>query len=342
MPIHGFGEIEGRLYLDMRLIRGPSMEELLRSEGPLTAPRAVSIVGQVASALESAHQAGLLHRDVKPSNVMVLPAQSGRAEFAYLTDFGIARAMEATTRSALTAEGSAIGTLDYMAPELFLGKPIDHRVDIYALGCLLHQGLTAQRPFPGEGLAALMYAHLNRSPPRPSDYRPDVPAGLDDVIARALAKNPEDRYQTAGELAAAAQEALNTTGTTSAADPRAHAQTVRAANSPTKPAAATMATTTPVPAAPTSPARTSSDQRPRLGPLVAVGFLVAAMTVVGVFWLATPHNPRESDTPRQAPSSSAAGDGAGANPASAAPGSPGKALSSRSAKKPPTVAPPSR
>jgi serine/threonine protein kinase len=123
--IYDFGEIDGRLFLDMRLIRGPSLDALLRIEGPLDQARAVLLVEQVAVALNVAHEAGILHQDVKPSNVMVLPARSDRAEFVYVTDFGIAGAVEAATRSGLTSTGATVGTLAYTAPEQFVGGPVD-------------------------------------------------------------------------------------------------------------------------------------------------------------------------------------------------------------------------
>ncbi len=160
------------------------------------------ILEQVASALDAAHADGLVHRDVKPSNILVT---SG--DFVYLVDFGIARSVSPTVTS-LTASGSVVGTLDYMAPERFEGGPVDGRADVYALACVLFACLAGRRPFTAEGTAAQIWAHLNETPPKASPLNPAVPAALDDVIAKGMAKNPADRYATAGALARAAAQAL--------------------------------------------------------------------------------------------------------------------------------------
>ncbi|MBW0119073.1 serine/threonine protein kinase, partial [Pseudonocardia sp. KRD-169] len=205
IPIHDFGEIDGRLYIDMRLVEGTDLGTVLARSGPLSPERAVRIIGQVARALDAAHADGLVHRDVKPSNILLsdgLPDD----DYAYLVDFGIVGSAE-TTGDRLTATGTAIGTLEYMAPERFLGDGGDRRVDVYALGCVLHEMLTGARPFAGTG-PALMWAHAHTPPPLPSQVRPGVPAGLDAVVAGALAKDPADRVPTAGEVAARARAAL--------------------------------------------------------------------------------------------------------------------------------------
>src|SRR4051794_12157538 len=148
VPIHRYGEIDGQLYLDMRLVEGEDLEEVLRREGRLAPDGAVRVVEQVASALDAAHRNGLVHRDVKPSNVFLTRSASPDGpRFAYLGDFGIARDLSGTTGSVLTATGTAIGTPDYMAPERFSGDPVDGRADVYALACLLHECLTGERPF---------------------------------------------------------------------------------------------------------------------------------------------------------------------------------------------------
>ena len=202
IPIHDFGEIEGRLFIDMRLVEGVDLGTVLEREGPMAPARAVDIIGQVARALDAAHRDGLVHRDVKPSNVLI-DHEGGDDEFVYLIDFGIARGAGNTN---LTASGAVMGTAAYMSPERFEGKG-DHRVDIYALGCVLYETLTGTVPFPGE-LLTQMYAHLHNAPPRPSARRPGVPPGLDRVIERAMAKDPEQRFGRAGELVAAARQAL--------------------------------------------------------------------------------------------------------------------------------------
>ncbi|MGY1713708.1 protein kinase [Geodermatophilus sp. SYSU D01106] len=201
VPIHDFGEIDGRLYIDMRLVDGRDLGAILR-DGPLPPARALALLSQVAEALEAAHADGLVHRDVKPSNVLVTPN-----DFVYVVDFGIARSV-GSTRTSLTITGATVGTLDYMAPERFTDQPIDGRVDVYSLACVLAQTLTARKPFGGEDLPALLYAHLYAEPPRPSDVVPGLPPGLDDVVARGMAKRPEDRYPTPTALIAAAREAL--------------------------------------------------------------------------------------------------------------------------------------
>jgi serine/threonine protein kinase len=232
IPIHNYGEIDGRLYLDMRLVDGDNLATVLARDGALEPARAVLIVEQIASALDTAHEDGLIHRDVKPSNVLLVTPRLGRADFCYLVDFGIAHSASTSTRSKLTATGTMIGTFDYMAPERFLAQPADHRGDVYAVTCLLYECLTGHRPFPGDDLPPMMHAHLNLAPPRPSDRLPALPDALDDVITTGMAKKPEDRYPSAGELAIAARSAITPV--------------------PTAPAPAPITTTAPT-AAPASP-----------------------------------------------------------------------------------------
>jgi serine/threonine protein kinase len=208
VPIHNYGEIDGRLFIDMRLVEGTDLAQLLAHHGPLSPERAVNVVTQVAAALDAAHAAGLAHRDIKPSNILAPNAGNGSAsEFVYVADFGLARLTTDGTPS-LTMTGATVGSLGYMAPERFTGGHGDHRVDIYALGCLLFETLTGHGPFLAEGMPAIIHAHLNQPPPRPSQERPGLPADLDTVIARAMAKNPDDRYSSAGALAAAAHAAV--------------------------------------------------------------------------------------------------------------------------------------
>ncbi|WP_290052905.1 serine/threonine-protein kinase [Amycolatopsis solani] len=201
IPIHAYGEIDGRLYLDMRLVEGKDLKELLEA-GPLEPARAAGIVEQVAGALDAAHEDGLVHRDVKPSNVLVTSA-----DFVYLVDFGIARSMTAEGTS-ITGTGNVIGTLDYMAPERFGEAPITGLVDVYALACVFFECVTGRRPFLGEGAAAQMGAHLTAPPPAPSQVRPGLPPALDAVVAHGMAKNPADRYPTASAFAEAVRAAV--------------------------------------------------------------------------------------------------------------------------------------
>jgi serine/threonine protein kinase len=213
IPIHDFGEINGQLFLDMRLVEGHDLAALLAQRGPLPPARSVNIVSQIACALDAAHAEGLVHRDVKPSNVLISGPQE---DYVYLVDFGIARTAAGT---GLTGTGATIGTLDYMAPERLLDGHGDHRVDVYSLTCLLYETLTARKPFTGEGLPALMYAHVTLPPPAPSTQQPGIPAGLDEVVARGMAKDPQLRYPSAGDLAAAARDALDPPISTPAGPP---------------------------------------------------------------------------------------------------------------------------
>jgi serine/threonine-protein kinase len=210
VPIHDFGTIDGSLFIDMRLVSGVDLADEIERCGRLEPQRAASIVRQLADALDAAHEDGLVHRDVKPSNVL-LSQHRGR-DFVYLVDFGIVRTMgdgagAGRTGAALTGTGLAIGTLSYMAPELFTGREVDRGVDVYALGCLLFEALTGRPPFVGDG-PTLMYEHLNATPPRPSEVVAGLPPAVDDVIARALAKSPAARFAGAGDLADAAYSAL--------------------------------------------------------------------------------------------------------------------------------------
>jgi serine/threonine protein kinase, bacterial len=207
IPIHDYGEIDGRLFIDMRLVDGEDMSDRLAARGGMDATDVVHVIGQIAGALDAAHAAGLVHRDVKPSNVLLSPGDGVNGqEFAYLVDFGIARAADGT--GSLTGSGPIVGTVDYMAPERFERGAADHRVDVYALACVMFEALTGMKPFLTESLAALLYSHLNAPPPRPSVRRPGVSAAFDAVIARGMAKNPDARYASCGALAAAARAAL--------------------------------------------------------------------------------------------------------------------------------------
>ncbi len=201
VPIHEYGEIDGKMFLEMRLIEGTDLDSMLKRFGPLTPPRAVAIISQVASALDAAHAAGVMHRDIKPPNVLVT-----RADFAYLVDFGIA---SATTDEKLTQLGTAVGTWKYMAPERFSDGDVTYRADIYALACVLHECLTGSPPYQADSAGALVTAHLMDPIPPASTQRAGIPKSLDGVIARGMAKKPEDRYASAGDLALAAREALS-------------------------------------------------------------------------------------------------------------------------------------
>jgi serine/threonine protein kinase len=198
VPIHTYGEIDGRLFVDMRLIEGRDLQTVL-TEGPLDPQRAVHIIEQVATALQAAHTVGLVHRDVKPSNILL----DGN-DFAYLIDFGIARAVGET---GLTGTGATIGTWSYMAPERFQGGTADARADIYALACVLYESLTGQPPFAGDTLERIAVAHMMQLPPQPSARQAGVPPAMDHVVATGMAKNPDQRYASTVQLARAARDA---------------------------------------------------------------------------------------------------------------------------------------
>ncbi len=203
VPVHNYGEIDGRLFIDMALIHGTSLRDLI-DHGPLSPERAVAIIAGVGKALDAAHRTGLVHRDVKPSNILI--SNDDGDDHAYLIDFGIAQTVDDTR---ITRSGAMIGSPAYMPPERFTGDG-DHRSDLYALGCVLYEALTGQPPFPGTNVLVLANAHQNTPPPRPTSKRPDLPAALDAVTTRALAKDPHQRFTTAGELIAAARSAITT------------------------------------------------------------------------------------------------------------------------------------
>ena len=203
VPVYRAGQDGGRLYIAMRLIDGTDLRSVLDERGRLEPAMAVRLVSQVAFALDAAHDRGLVHRDVKPANVLL--AGGARAEHAYLTDFGIAREL---TGEAVTATGQAVGTLDYMAPEVFRGEVKDHRVDVYALGCLLYEALTGEVPFVRDNDAARMAAHLHDPVPSPRKMNLAVSRDLDEVVKHAMGKRPSDRPRRAGAFGASAIGAL--------------------------------------------------------------------------------------------------------------------------------------
>jgi hypothetical protein len=196
IAVHRYGEIDGRLFLDMQLVDGPNLAAYLIANGPLPAGHAVAVVEQVAAALDAAHAAGLVHSDVKPSNVLVHRPIPGRMPHVVLADFGIA------------GDADGFGTPEYLAPERWNGLPGDGRVDVYALGCMLHELLTGTRAFPGADFAAQLHGHLRLPPPRPSTIVPGLPAEIDAVVAAGMAKDPAQRVATGGQLAAMARAAL--------------------------------------------------------------------------------------------------------------------------------------
>jgi serine/threonine protein kinase len=200
VPVLATGEDDGHLYLAMQLIDGSDLRRLFRESGRLEPERAIAVIEQVAGALDTAHRAGLVHRDVKPGNILVA------GERAFICDFGIARHVSSV--ASLTGDRGFVGTIDYVPPEQIEGGTVDGRADVYSLGCVLYECLAGSRPFERDSELSVVFAHLNEPPPKLSDVRPDLPAAFDDVFATALAKQPNDRYSTCGELADAARAAL--------------------------------------------------------------------------------------------------------------------------------------
>jgi protein kinase-like protein len=283
VPIYAAGEESGVPFIAMRYVSGSDLSRRLADEGRMEAERAAALIAQVADGLDAIHAAGLIHRDVKPANVL-LSGEEG-VEHAYITDFGVAR--NVATESGLTQTGRFVGTLDYVAPEQISGGTVDARADVYALGCLLFKLLTGEVPFPREGEAARLYAHLNDPPPAPSLYAPGTSMALDDVVARAMSKQPEDRYPSAGDLGRAVLAAAG-------GDPVAIAERTVATG-----AAATRGVGTPVlgtaapvrrdaPTKPTDrlePGSGSAGGRRRIllaaGVAVAVAVLIATIAIAG-------------------------------------------------------------
>jgi ABC-type transport system substrate-binding protein/tRNA A-37 threonylcarbamoyl transferase component Bud32 len=204
VPTLAFGEENGVLYIAMAYVDGADLRELLRRDGKLEPERALDLLGQVAVALDAAHALGLVHRDVKPANILI--EAEGAGEHAYVCDFGLARHVS-SVRS-LTGERAMVGTIDYVPPEQIEGGPVDGRADVYSLACVLFECLAGARPFERDSELSVLFAHLNTPPPRVTDMRPNLPEAFDAVFATALSKAPEDRYATCGELVDAGRAAL--------------------------------------------------------------------------------------------------------------------------------------
>jgi DNA-binding beta-propeller fold protein YncE/predicted Ser/Thr protein kinase len=204
IPVYEAGDAEGQLFIAMRWVEGTDLRSVIMTEGRLEPERAIGIVEQVAAALDAAHSGGLVHRDVKPANVMLTTAHG--QEHVYLTDFGLTK--RAGSGTALTRTGAFVGTPDYMPPEQIKGERADARTDVYALGCLLFHALTGRTPYDRDTEVAKMYAQLHDEPPSAAQAAPGTPFALDAVIARALAKDADERYLSAGDLGRAARAAL--------------------------------------------------------------------------------------------------------------------------------------
>ncbi len=258
VSVYDRGVEGGQLWIAMEFVDGTDVAALLRRESVLPPERAVHIVTETARGLDEAHRNGLLHRDVKPANILLEPVDDA-PERVLVADFGIARA--AGDGTALTAVGTVVATLAYAAPELLTERRVDHRADVYALGCTLFELLTGAKPFPRDSVVAVMQAHLMAPPPKATALRPDLPTAIDAVLARAMAKNPEERYSSCGALAAA----------TAAAFGIAVEQTVVASVPPLPP---------PVAAPVASPSATTSVNRAARQPNRALRYAATAAAVL--------------------------------------------------------------
>jgi pSer/pThr/pTyr-binding forkhead associated (FHA) protein/predicted Ser/Thr protein kinase len=263
IPIFDAGDEDSVLYIMMRLVEGTDLRTLIANEGGLAPLRAARIVRQVGAALDAAHARGMLHRDVKPSNVLL-----ARRDHVYLTDFGLAKPADAVRE--LTRQGTVVARAEYVAPEQILGRRVDARADVYALGCLLFETLTGEPPFAA-GESAGPLAHLDLPPPSPSALRPGLPTRFDEVVCRAMARDPRERYPSAGDLG---QAALVAAGALRRASRWSVVAIGDAAPLPTEPLARTPSTDSPEP----EPARITPD---RLG-LLRWGIAIAGLVIVAV------------------------------------------------------------
>src|SRR5215204_2803977 len=222
VTVYDAGEEDGLLYLAMQYIEGSDLSAVLRTQGRLRPYRAIDVCRQVASALDAAHGQGLIHRDVKPANVLI----EGRT--AFLTDFGLTKRMDGT-HTELTRAGDVVGTIHYVAPEQIEGNQVSARSDVYSLGCLLYHCLAGQVPFARETDVAVIYAHLSEEPTKLVDVRPDLPEGLDAVVAKAMDKSPDRRFPSCGDMISAARAVLDAAGPLGDTTPPRHSTGVGAA-----------------------------------------------------------------------------------------------------------------
>src|ERR1700742_5036775 len=218
IPIYDMGPCEDLLFLAMRYVAGADLRAMLRAQRTLAPDRALFLIEQTARAMDAAHRRGLVHRDVKPGNILVERAEDNDdPDHVYLSDFGITK--HVTSKSGLTSTGQLMGTIDYVAPEQIQARPVDGRTDLYSLGCVMYECLTGSVPFVKDIDAAVLWAHVEEVPPMPSALQPELPRAIDDVIMRALAKEPADRYGSCRELVAAARSALHGASAAPATEP---------------------------------------------------------------------------------------------------------------------------
>ena len=304
IPVYEAGELDGRLYLMMRWVEGTDLRALLSDSGCLSPKRAIRLLRPVASALAVAHRRGLVHRDIKPANVLIPHEEDEHEDHVYLTDFGIARL---TDGESITRTGLFVGTVDYMAPERLQGGKGDAASDIYSFGCMLFEVLTGHVPFERPSNVAKIFAHVSDPIPSAAEAVAEVPVELDAIITKAMAKRPQDRYGSAGELVVALENALQKLGTAERSAPLTAAppdatrppapttaadRIAAAVTEPTEPAVTKPAATKPQPsrtaAAPTAPSpppiggpgHRPTKRTPRRSPIVWLA-PIAALAVAG-------------------------------------------------------------
>lgn len=281
IPVHAVGEVDGTLFIAMRFVEGMDLRALLAQETRLEPGRAASIIDQVAQALDAAHARGLVHRDVKPANILL--AWGGGREHVYLSDFGLSRRIAGS--NALTGTGAFIGTIDYVAPEQARGERVDARSDVYSLGCVLFQGLTGTVPFMVDNDLAKLYAHTSQPVPSLLSRKPDLPPAFEAVLSRAMAKNPEERYQSAGDLGrgalAASSGAPVSISERTVAVGAAAPQGAQSPPSPPEPEPSPSAATTRIAPA-TSGSRPSRRRKLILGAAALAAVIAAIVVVVAI------------------------------------------------------------
>jgi serine/threonine-protein kinase len=206
VPVFEAGEADSELFIAMRLVDGPDLKQVIEREGALPPQRVISLMRQASSALDYAHGTGVVHRDVKPQNLLLVTGVSSSSDHVYITDFGLVKPVGAESTTSRT--GEVFGSIQYMAPETIEGMPTDGRADVYSLGCIAFEALTGAIPFDRPNEVAVLWAHVHEDPPRVTGIRPGLPGGLDTAVANALAKHPDDRYLTCGEFIDAVEEGL--------------------------------------------------------------------------------------------------------------------------------------
>jgi serine/threonine protein kinase len=306
VPVYEAGDVEGLLYIAMRHVEGQDLRTLIQQRGALPPDVALAIVGQVAAALDAAHARGLVHRDVKPGNILLVGGDDDTPPHVYLTDFGLTK--RADSHSGLTVTGQFVGTIEYVAPEQIEGKDVDARTDGYALGCVLFEALTGTPPFHADQDAAMLWAHLTQPPPRASQQRPGLPTALDDVLVRAMAKSREERFATCRELVAAARAALSA-GTVPPPPPPPPPPPVTAVP-PGPPPPAAPSSPTPQPAwSPPPPPGPPARRSPVLLVSIILGVVVAAAVTVAVVLASgdDPPPPPNPPSPVPGPTATTAG-----------------------------------